>query len=94
MLRLELGLLITGLIASLLMLAIAFWWGVLAESPRELLRPGNIGAQALAVLVIAGVVGMILLPVNIVIGNRRRMWMRVLMASAMLLALILVSSRM
>jgi hypothetical protein len=77
MLKLEIITLLLGLIAGLTSFVLVTWWGVFPEDLISFFRAGNVGGKILGFGLIVGFIGVISLIINLVIGNRKKWWLRI-----------------
>ena len=86
MFKLEVSLLLLGLLSGSLMFALVTWWGIFPVGFREFFQAGNTGAQFLAYFLMGGFIGAFLLPINLFLGHRKLWWLRIIGAVWMLLS--------
>lgn len=77
-LRIEIAALIFGLVGSGISFALGTWWGSFPVELREFLRGGDFGGKILGRLALVGLAGIIFMVFNLITGERKLWWLRIL----------------
>lgn len=75
-LRIEIVALIIGLLGSGLSFALVSAWGAFPVEFREFFRGGNLGGQIIGFCALIGFAGLVLMCVNLIMGQRNLWWLR------------------